>query len=177
MSKNEKVSHPDDTKKIVRTKRSVVCDPFDKEFSIENYAATVRFLDDPGSEEFDHVRSLTYQEGNLFLICFSMVDVKSLDHLEEKWIPLVKKNCPKGFYVFVGLKLDLYNDDEFMKEQKLSREKMREKIETFKNDHKGVPYFEVSAKERVNMDQTVAKSVELTIAHLKKKKMLQSFVK
>eukprot|EP01080_Neovahlkampfia_damariscottae_P012654 gene12654-6554_t len=176
MTKNQDTKHPEGTSKVIRKTRSIVADPFEKDFSVHNCVANIRFLDDPGSEEFDHVRSLTYQEGNLFLICFSMVDMETLENVESKWLPLAKKNSPKGFYVIVGLKLDLYNDDEYIKEKELNREEIRKQIEVFKAKNKALPYYEVSSKDRINLESTVFKSVELTIQHLKKKKMLQSFI-
>ena len=105
-----------------------------------------------------------------------MVDKKSLTNIDEKWLPLVKKNCPKGFFAIIGFKLELYNDDEFIKQKNLDREELRGLIDSFKDKHKELPYFEVSSQERINMIETLTKCVELTVKHLKKKKMLTSFM-
>lgn len=64
----------------------------------------------PGSVEFDRLRPLSYTQTDVFMLCFSVVDPLSFDHLRTKWAPEVKFHCPNCPIVVVGTMVDLRYD-------------------------------------------------------------------
>jgi Ras family protein A len=66
-------------------------------------------FDTPGLE--DHrFRSVSYQDANVILICFSIGNPDSLDNIHETWLPEVSHFCAGVPIVLVGTKFDLRHD-------------------------------------------------------------------
>lgn len=55
-------------------------------------AVDLIILDTPGGDDQFGKRLLAYQEARIFIICFSLVDIKSLDRVKTKWLPEIKQN-------------------------------------------------------------------------------------
>ncbi|XP_062569883.1 cdc42 homolog [Saccostrea cucullata] len=82
----------------------------------DNYSATVtvqgipyhlNIFDTAGKEDFTKVRVLSYINSDVFLVCFSIDDVKSLVHVQESWVPELRQHLPNTPFVLVGTKLDV----------------------------------------------------------------------
>eukprot|EP01083_Nonionella_stella_P223913 797487_1 len=63
--------------------------------------------DTAGQEEFDRLRHLAYRETDIYLMCFSVVDVSSFLNIQTKWLPEVQYHSPDALIFLVGLKCDL----------------------------------------------------------------------
>jgi len=61
-------------------------------------------------DDFDSLRPLCYPNTDVFLICFSVVTPTSFHNVSEKWVPEVRKHCPKTPIILVGTQSDLRND-------------------------------------------------------------------
>lgn len=61
-------------------------------------------------DDFDSLRPLCYPNTDVFLLCFSVVTPTSFHNVTEKWVPEVRKHCPKAPIVLVGTQSDLRND-------------------------------------------------------------------
>eukprot|EP01091_Cochliopodium_minus_P009722 TRINITY_DN2455_c0_g1_i3.p1 TRINITY_DN2455_c0_g1~~TRINITY_DN2455_c0_g1_i3.p1 ORF type:complete len:156 (+),score=42.42 TRINITY_DN2455_c0_g1_i3:205-672(+) len=73
-------------------------------------------FDNSSHESYKRMRDLIYPDGKMVLLCFSLISPTSLENLKTKWIPEVReKNNDVCFYL-VGLKLDLRNDPNVLKE-------------------------------------------------------------
>lgn len=69
--------------------------------------------DTAGQEEFDRLRSLSYDNTDVVVLCFSVDSKDSLENVESKWIGEIQENCPGVKLVLVALKCDLReNGDE-----------------------------------------------------------------
>jgi Rho family protein len=70
--------------------------------------------DTAGQEEFDRLRSLSYDDTHAIMLCFSVESPDSLENIESKWINEIEENCPGVKIVLVALKCDLRErrDDE-----------------------------------------------------------------
>eukprot|EP01084_Bolivina_argentea_P049524 91068_1 len=68
--------------------------------------------DTAGQEQFDRLRILAYKNTDVFLVCFSVVDIVSFQNLESKWIPEIKFHAPNALIMLVGLKCDLKSDEK-----------------------------------------------------------------
>eukprot|EP00056_Hartaetosiga_gracilis_P019785 m.15991 g.15991 ORF g.15991 m.15991 type:complete len:196 (-) comp7932_c0_seq1:171-758(-) len=93
----------------------------------DNYAAEVKrplgdvqlaLWDTAGQEDYAHLRPLSYDSANIFLICFSVDNPDSFENISTKWIPEMKQHSPKTPYVLVGCKGDLRKDEARIKEMK-----------------------------------------------------------
>ncbi|KAI9728980.1 MAG: hypothetical protein M1828_000065 [Chrysothrix sp. TS-e1954] len=60
-----------------------------------------------GEEGYDRLRPLVYPDTELFIVCFSVVDRTSFDHVMEKWDQETRFFCPTANKILVGLKTDV----------------------------------------------------------------------
>ena len=70
----------------------------------------MQLWDTAGQEEYDTIRPISYPNTDVFLVCFSTVDPKSLESVSEKWIPEIIHHCPGTPFLLVGTQLDLKED-------------------------------------------------------------------
>lgn len=68
---------------------------------------TLGLFDTAGSEDYDRLRPLCYQQTDVFLICFSTKLNASFQNVQEKWIPEVIHFCPGVPFLIVGTQTDL----------------------------------------------------------------------
>ncbi|XP_075430188.1 transforming protein RhoA-like [Ascaphus truei] len=68
--------------------------------------------DPPGQGDYDRLRTLSYPDTNVILMCFSIDNPDSLGNILEKWIPEVKRFHPNVPIILVGNKKDLRNDEQ-----------------------------------------------------------------
>jgi len=54
----------------------------------------------------------------VFLICFSLINQDSFEHIKSKWYPEIRHHCPHTPIILVGTKLDLRNDKGTIKSLK-----------------------------------------------------------
>ncbi|KAI1105966.1 putative RHO3 protein [Jackrogersella minutella] len=68
--------------------------------------------DTAGQEEFDRLRSLSYDNTDVVVLCFSIDSKDSLENVESKWVGEIQENCPGVKLVLVALKCDLRENGE-----------------------------------------------------------------
>ncbi|KAM0171347.1 hypothetical protein ACHAPF_008268 [Botrytis cinerea] len=71
--------------------------------------------DTAGQEEFDRLRSLSYDDTHAIMLCFSVDSKDPLENVESKWVGEIAENCQGVKLVLVALKCDLREqgaDDE-----------------------------------------------------------------
>ncbi|RSH79985.1 Rho GTPase [Apiotrichum porosum] len=61
---------------------------------VDDRMVELSLWDTAGQEDFDMLRSLSYADTHVVLVCFSVDRPVSLDNIETKWIPEVNDNCP-----------------------------------------------------------------------------------
>ena len=65
-------------------------------------------------ERGDMLRVLSYQHADTILLCFSVVDPKSFEHVTSNWVPEVRHHCPEVPIFLVGTKIDLREDADVL---------------------------------------------------------------
>jgi len=90
---------------------------------IDDQTVELSLWDTAGQEEFDRLRSLSYADTHLIMLCFSVDNPTSLENIETKWIEEVLEYCPGVKIVLVALKCDL-RDDHFVRDR-LARQNLR----------------------------------------------------
>ena len=68
--------------------------------------------DTAGQEEFDRLRSLSYDDTDLIMLCYSVESKDSLENVESKWVGEIAENCPGVKIVLVALKCDLRENED-----------------------------------------------------------------
>jgi len=130
----------------------------------ENYSANVMhdkhpvnltLWDTAGQEEYATLRSVSYPQTDVFLLCFSVVSPNSFENAQTKWLKELKHYNPDTPIVVVGTMTDLRNDRATI--EKLSKEGHQsvtfEKGSKYADDI-GAPYIECSAiTQKKNVDQ------------------------
>ncbi|EFY84758.1 rho3 protein [Metarhizium acridum CQMa 102] len=83
---------------------------------VDNVHIELSLWDTAGQEEFDRLRSLSYDDTDLIMLCYSVDSKDSLENVESKWVGEITDNCPGVKLVLVALKCDLRegggDDDE-----------------------------------------------------------------
>ncbi|KAI8948080.1 putative RHO3 protein [Xylaria longipes] len=79
---------------------------------VDNVHIELSLWDTAGQEEFDRLRSLSYDNTDVVVLCFSVDSKDSLENVESKWIGEIQENCPGVKLVLVALKCDLRENGE-----------------------------------------------------------------
>ncbi|KAK1069687.1 Rho GTPase [Friedmanniomyces endolithicus] len=74
---------------------------------IDNVHVELSLWDTAGQEEFDRLRSLSYDDTHAIMLCFSVDSPESLENVESKWVGEIAENCPGVRLVLIALKCDL----------------------------------------------------------------------
>jgi len=77
---------------------------------VDDQLVELSLWDTAGQEEFDRLRSLSYAETHIIMICFSVDNPTSLENVESKWLDEILEYCPGVKLVLVALKCDLRDD-------------------------------------------------------------------
>lgn len=74
---------------------------------VDNVHIELSLWDTAGQEEFDRLRSLSYDDTHAIMLCFSVDSKDSLENVESKWVGEIADNCAGVKLVLVALKCDL----------------------------------------------------------------------
>lgn len=120
-------------------------DDYRKAITIDGQVERLDILDTAGQEEYNSMRDTWYQWGEGFLLVYSITNKSTFEELDEvcKEILMAKDPVPESGIpiVLVGNKCDLESDREVTKEE---GEIMA------KSWGENVPFFEASAKDKIN---------------------------
>lgn len=81
-----------------------------QDIQVDDEYVEMSLWDTAGQEEFDRLRSLSYAETHVIMLCFSVDNPTSLGNVESKWIEEILEYCPGVKIVLVALKCDLRDD-------------------------------------------------------------------
>ena len=74
---------------------------------VDNVHIELSLWDTAGQEEFDRLRSLSYDDTHTIMLCFSVDSKDSLENVESKWVAEIAENCQGVKLVLLALKCDL----------------------------------------------------------------------
>jgi len=78
---------------------------------IDNQQIELSLWDTAGQEDFDRLRSLSYADTHVIMLCFAVDLRNSLENIEYKWMEEILEHCPGVKLVLVALKCDLREDE------------------------------------------------------------------
>lgn len=124
---------------------------------IQGEEYNVGLFDTAGQEDYDHMRHLSFENADIFLICYSVVNPSSFANVKDKWVQDLRNhyneiNAKMPPFIIVGTQLDMRNDVFKIKELEKRGEKPLEKYEGEKlaKEVGALKYVECSALTRVS---------------------------
>ena len=133
---------------------------------VNHEPVTLDFFDTCGAEEYYRLRSLSYPQTDVFLVCFSLVSPASFENVAEKWVPEVEHHCPNTPIVLVGTKLDLLDDAatvERLKQMRLAPI-TRKQGEAMQREIAAMAYVECSALTTRGLKKVFDEALRATMA-------------
>ncbi|XP_075888191.1 ras homolog family member Gb [Nelusetta ayraudi] len=107
-----------------------VFDNYSSQVTVDGRMVSLNLWDTAGQEEYDRLRTLSYPQTNVFIICFSISSPASYENVKHKWHPEVSHHCPGVPILLVGTKSDLRNDSD-------TQRKLKEQNQTPVSHHQG----------------------------------------
>jgi len=85
-----------------------VFDNYNTSVIIEDKTIALGLWDTAGSDDYDTLRPLSYPGTDVFLVCFSLIEPKTLTRVRTKWIPEIRSHMEgaKPAILLLGTKLD-----------------------------------------------------------------------
>ncbi|XP_058601027.1 ras homolog family member Ga isoform X2 [Onychostoma macrolepis] len=145
-----------------------VFDNYSAQLAVGTKVISLNLWDTAGQEEYDRLRTLSYPQTNVFIICFCIASPSSYENVKLKWYPEVSEHCPNVPILLVGTKKDLRDDAEVL-------EKLKEKNQLVVSQQQGTAlarqiqaskYMECSA---LNQDGVKEVFTEAVLAFLNPK--------
>merc|ERR1711939_487847 len=147
----------------------------------ENYVADVEvdgkhvelaLWDTAGQEDYDRLRSLSYPDSHVILICFAIDTPDSLDNVMEKWISEVLHFCSGLPIILVGCKKDLRNDPKVTEELRRTSQRpvSRQDGQQVADKIGAARYLECSAKTGEGVREVFETATRLALLKSSRKK-------
>ncbi|CAO1616643.1 unnamed protein product [Sympodiomycopsis kandeliae] len=131
---------------FVSTYDPTIEDTYRKVIVIDGQQALVEILDTAGTEQFMALKELYMKSGQGFVLVFSLTHLGSVNELGPLREQIVRIKSHKVPLVLVGNKSDLRAD----------RQVPREVGTNLSRAWGNVPYYEASARKRINVDEVFA---------------------
>ncbi|CAO3699821.1 unnamed protein product [Rhizopus stolonifer] len=128
---------------------------------IEGRKVELSIWDTAGQEEFDRIRSLSYHDTHVVMICFSVDNRDSLENIPNRWMEELEEGCPKAKLILVALKCDLREDEAVLK--KGGPILYQEGLNVAKSIH-AVRYLECSAKHNRGVKECFDQAAKVAIS-------------
>jgi len=121
---------------------------------VENHPINLGLWDTAGSDDYNTLRPLSYPGTDVFIICFSLVDLETFRNVKNKWYPEITSHNPKTPFILVGTKLDLRDNRENAEPVTTEQgEKLAKEIGAHK-------FLECSALSQKNLPQVFEEAVK-----------------
>ena len=79
------------------------------DFEVDGKQVELAVWDTAGQEEYDKLRTLSYPNTDVILVCFSIDSPESFNNIPNKWAPEVTYLCPNVPIILVGNKKVVYS--------------------------------------------------------------------
>ncbi|XP_053136164.1 rho-related GTP-binding protein RhoF isoform X2 [Hemicordylus capensis] len=132
----------------------------------------LNLYDTAGQEDYDRLRPLSYQNTNIVLICYDVMNPTSFDNVLIKWAHEVNHFCRGTPIVLVGCKTDLRKDKEQLRKLRSAQQEpitYNQGEEACRQLNADV-YLECSAKIRENVEQVFKETANIALRAIKKAK-------
>lgn len=146
-----------------------VFDNFSVIEEVDDRLVNIILWDTAGQEDYRQLRTTTYNNTDVFMLCFSVVHPSSFENLRW-WLMELKKHCPNTPLVLCGTKTDLREDPETVANLEAAGEKPISKKNGQKKakEIKARAYLECSSKDVDSVTQVFQQAVKIVMDKDKK---------
>ncbi|KAL0489128.1 Ras-related protein Rac [Acrasis kona] len=141
-----------------------IYDSAETRVNIDGHNIEVNILDTSGSDEYKQLRPMSYSGVDLFLICYSVADIKSYEKVKE-CVAEVRQHAPNKDIVLVGTKTDLRDCQNTM--DRLRSEGLiplyQSQGESKSAEVHAAKYYECSSKNSSSVRKMFEESIRLVI--------------
>lgn len=89
-----------------------VFDNYETDAIVDGQTVYLGLWDTAGQEGYDRLRPLSYPQTDVFLICFSLNNRTSFEHIEKKWKPELDHHAAQVPFLVVGTKEDIREEQK-----------------------------------------------------------------
>ncbi|XP_073414940.1 rho-related GTP-binding protein RhoG isoform X2 [Dendrobates tinctorius] len=142
-----------------------VFDNYSAQCTLDGRTVSLNLWDTAGQEEYDRLRTLSYPQTNVFIICFSIASPSSYENVKHKWYPEVGHHCPNVPILLVGTKKDLRTNQDVIKKLKEQNQvpiTHQQGVSLSKHIH-AVKYMECSALNQEGIKEVFSESVRAVL--------------
>ncbi|XP_072547683.1 ras homolog family member Ga [Salminus brasiliensis] len=138
-----------------------VFDNYSSQITVDSRPISLNLWDTAGQEAYDRLRTISYPQTNVFIICFSVSNPTSYENIRLKWYPEVSQHCPNVPFLLVGTKMDQREDQEILK--KLKEQNLtpvtKPQGEALAREIRAIKYLECSALKQVGVREVFMEAV------------------
>ncbi|WVW78191.1 hypothetical protein I302_100142 [Kwoniella bestiolae CBS 10118] len=132
---------------------------------VDEQTVELSLWDTAGQEDFDRLRSLSYADTHVVMVCFSVDSPVSLENTESKWIHEVNEFCPGVKIILVALKCDLREDPDI--KEKLAKRSLHpvtyDEGLSVARAIRASRYLECSAKHNRGVQEAIYEAARVSI--------------
>ncbi|KAI9207481.1 P-loop containing nucleoside triphosphate hydrolase protein [Polychytrium aggregatum] len=135
--------------------------------TIDETCLELALWDTAGQEGYERLRTLSYTDTDVVMICFSIDSPDSLDNVEALWVPEIRKCCASVPIILAGCKADLRHSVEsldVLERLGLRPLSFREGL-AVANSINAYGYVETSAKTTVGVKEAFELSGRAALTH------------
>ncbi|KAL5009333.1 hypothetical protein ScPMuIL_014914 [Solemya velum] len=128
-------------------------------------------IDTAGQETYDRLRTLSYFNTDVFIVCFSVEDRDSFENVRSKWVPELRQYRPNVPFILVGTQLDIRGSTVDITNECITTsqgKKLARRVGA-------MGYLECSALEGIGLDIVFKKALLCALAPKKKRRFRISF--
>eukprot|EP01059_Diplonema_ambulator_P035431 TRINITY_DN8328_c0_g1_i1.p1 TRINITY_DN8328_c0_g1~~TRINITY_DN8328_c0_g1_i1.p1 ORF type:complete len:260 (+),score=41.33 TRINITY_DN8328_c0_g1_i1:64-843(+) len=126
-----------------------ICDKYRKQEVIDGETEIIEVVDTAGQEEYKPLRAQYYQKGEGFIAVYSITDRGSMGEVEKlRDDVLEERGCSWVPMVLVANKCDLEA------QRKVTTSEGEALAKNWFGENRGIPFFETSAKDAINIADT-----------------------
>jgi Ras family protein U len=147
-------------------------DNYSVSVTVDNKPLKIELCDTAGKSEFDSLRLLSYNESNVFLLCYSVMSPASLQSILAKWLPEVRAVAPDTPVILVGTQCDLrHNLSRVLEAKRRGINPIEAKQAQKVADQYNIDFIECSALTQQNLKEVFDKAIVHALS--RKKKQIQ----
>ncbi|KAH6970321.1 P-loop containing nucleoside triphosphate hydrolase protein [Fusarium avenaceum] len=132
---------------------------------IDNKPFNLNLFDTAGQGGYERLRTVSYPQTDVFLICFGVDMPVSFQNVRRNWLPEIRHHCPSALYLIVGTRMDTRDGPSVrdkMSEQDLAVIQT-EDGEKMAAELGAVEYVECSALTRSKLEDVFNKVIEASL--------------
>ncbi|ORZ11512.1 ras-related small GTPase rho type [Absidia repens] len=138
-----------------------IYEDFNSTIQVDYKPVAVKICDTVGREEYDRLRTLFYVDTHVVCLCYAVDSLTSLEQIQEKWVPEVRRHCPDVPLLLVGLKKELREEPGFG-EDHASVVPLEQAISVAR-EIKAYKHWECSAKANEGVDELFEHAARATL--------------